>query len=438
MSSRQPSSGPTGRIRRNAVVRAAAKLLPAGLRRRLRTALGDGRTASPAASPVPAAPRSPHRPFVPDGTGTRPRMNAFGHFRGEFGVAEASRALVAAARAGGVEVALVSAGSIHARGGDLRLADEVGTESPHPINVLGVNANDTVALLDELGPDVTDGRHTIGFWFWELAAFPSAWLPAVDAVDEVWVASGFVRDAIAAVTAKPVTNVRLAVDATPSRPYTRAEFGIPDDPFAFLFTFSFNSYVARKNPQGVIDAFRAAFPPDDRRALLILKSLNGDKAPHLLQELRDVVGDDVRIRLLDGAMPRDEVFGLESVCDSYVSLHRSEGFGLGLAESMALGKPVVGTAYSGNLEFMDDTVSLLVDHRLIPVRAGEYPFPDGQVWAEPDVEGAARHMRRLVDDPAFARALGERARDRMRDEFGAAAVGARIARRLGEILDGRI
>jgi glycosyltransferase involved in cell wall biosynthesis len=363
-------------------------------------------------------------------------MNVFGHFRGEFGVAEASRALVAAARAGGVEVALVSAGIVHAGGGDLRLADEIGTDAPHPVNVLGVNANDTVALLEELGPDVTSGHYTIGFWFWELAGFPAAWLPAVDRIDEVWAASAFVRDAVAAVTTKPVRTVRLCVDATPSRAYTRAEFGLPEDPFVFLFTFSFNSYVARKNPQGVIDAFRAAFPPDDRRALLVLKSLNGDKAPHLLQALHDRIGRDDRIRLLDGAMPRDEVFGLESVCDSYVSLHRSEGFGLGLAESMALGKPVIGTAYSGNLEFMDDTVSLLVDHGLTPVRTSEYPFPDGQVWAEPDVEQAARHMRRLVDEPAFARALGERARDRMREEFSARAVGAGIARRLGEILDG--
>jgi glycosyltransferase involved in cell wall biosynthesis len=364
-------------------------------------------------------------------------MNMFGHFRGEFGVAEASRALVAAARAGGVEVALVSAGTIHATGGDLRLADQIGTDAPHPINVLGVNANDTVALLDELGPSVTSGRYTIGSWFWELAGFPSAWLPAVDRVDEVWAASGFVRDAVAAVTAKPVRVVRLAVDATPSRPYTRAEFDLPDDAFVFLFTFSFNSYIARKNPAGVIDAFRAAFPAGDRRALLVLKSLNGDKAPHLVAALEAQIAADDRIRLVDGAMPRDEVFGLESVCDSYVSLHRSEGFGLGLAESMALGKPVIGTAYSGNLEFMDETTSLLVGHGLVPVGPREYPFPDGQVWAEPDVEEAARHLRRLVDDRAFARALGERARERMQTRFSAAAVGAGIARRLGEILDGR-
>jgi glycosyltransferase involved in cell wall biosynthesis len=104
---------------------------------------------------------------------------------------------------------------------------------------------------------------------------------------------------------------------------------------------------------------------------------------------------------------------------------------------MALGKPVIGTAYSGNLEFMDETTSLLVGRALVPVGPREYPFPDGQVWAEPDVEEAARHMRRLVDDRDFARALGERARARMATEFGVAAVGAGIARRLGEILDGR-
>jgi glycosyltransferase involved in cell wall biosynthesis len=364
-------------------------------------------------------------------------MNVFGHFRGEFGVAEATRALVDAARAGGVRVALVSAGAAYAHGGDLRMAADIGTESPHPINVLGVNANDTVALLDRLGAEVADSRYTIGYWFWELARFPAVWLPAIERVDEVWTASTFVRDAVAAVTAKPVTTVRLAIDPKPSRPYVRSDFDLRDGPFIFLFTFSFDSYIARKNPQGVIDAFRTAFAPGDARAMLLVKSINGHKTPHLVARLRDAIAGDDRIRLVDRPMARDNVFGLESVCDAYVSLHRSEGFGLGLAESMALGKPVIGTAYSGNLEFMDETTSRLLDYRLTPVRPGEYPQSEGQSWAEPDVEQAAREMRRLVEDPAFARALGERAAARMLNDFSATAVGAGIARRLRGILDGR-
>ena len=299
-----------------------------------------------------------------------------------------------------------------------------------------MNANDTVQLMDQLGPDVIGGHHTIGFWFWELARLPAAWLGAVDRVDEIWVASGFVAETMRATTSKPVRVVRLAVDATPTRPYRRSEFGLADDAYTFLFTFNFNSYVARKNPLGTIAAFQAAFPDMSQPVALVLKPTNADGTGERMREVQAAIGRDPRITVIDRVMSRDEIFGLESVVDSYVSLHRSEGFGLGLAECMFLGKPVIGTAYSGNLEFMDETNSLLLDYRLIPVGDREYPFPEGQVWAEPDAGQAVEHMHRLVEDRAFGRAIGAKARKDMLARFSAGAVGAGIAGRLREILDG--
>jgi glycosyltransferase involved in cell wall biosynthesis len=363
-------------------------------------------------------------------------MNVIGHFRGEFGVAEAARSLVTSAQAAGVRVTLRSAHPRDAQGRDLRLAEAIGVEMPHPISVICVNANETAQLIDELGPEATHGRYLIGFWFWELSRLPEAWHGAIDRIDEIWVASEFVAEAMRAATSKPVRTVRLAVDATPSRTYRRSEFGLSEDAFTFLFTFNVNSYAARKNPLGTIAAFRKAFPEPSPRVELILKSTNLDQGSDRMRPLLEAIGSDERIRWIDRLLTRDEVFGLESVVDSYVSLHRSEGFGLGLAESMFLGKPVIGTAYSGNLEFMDETNSLLVDYRLVDVGAGEYPFPEGQVWAEPDVDRAAGLMRRLVDDRAFGHELGARARAHMLREFGNEAVGAGLAARLGAILDG--
>jgi glycosyltransferase involved in cell wall biosynthesis len=168
----------------------------------------------------------------------------------------------------------------------------------------------------------------------------------------------------------------------------------------------------------------------------VLKALSSDKAGDRIRPLWEAIDGDHRIQLLDRTMSRDEIFGLESVVDSYLSLHRSEGFGLGLAESMFLGKPVIGTAYSGNMEFMDETNSLLVDYHLTPVGEGEYPFPDGQQWAEPSEEHAAELMRRLVGDRAFGIDLGARARAHMQQHFSATAVGAGVADRLSQILDG--
>lgn len=422
----------------------AARLSP-GSRRAARRLVGrpspstvpsDRRPPTMEPRPAPIAPAVDLPPFVPDGSGSDPRMNVIGHFRGDFGMAEAARSLVTAAQAAGVRMALVSAHPNDARGTDLRLADAIGTETPYPINVLCVNANDTPQLVDQLGAEVIGAHYTVGFWFWELARLPAAWLGALDRVDEIWVASRFVAETMRAATSKPVRIVRLAVDATPTRPYQRSEFGLADDAYTFLFTFNFNSYVARKNPLGTIAAFRAAFPDVTRPVALVLKPTNADRTGERMREVQAAIGGDPRIQVIDRAMSRDEIFGLESVIDSYVSLHRSEGFGLGLAESMFLGKPVIGTAYSGNLEFMDGTNSLLLGYELTPVGHGEYPFPDGQVWAEPDAAHAVDHMRRLVDDRAFGRMIGAKARTDMQSRFSAEAVGAGIAARLREILDG--
>ena len=131
--------------------------------------------------------------------------------------------------------------------------------------------------MDDLGPVVVSGRYNIGFWFWELARLPSEWNGAVDRVDEIWVASRFVGDAMAGSTSKPVRTVRLAIDATPSRAYERTEFGLADDVFTFLFTFNFNSYVHAQEPARDDRAlFRTAFPNRDERVALVLKSTNGD------------------------------------------------------------------------------------------------------------------------------------------------------------------
>ena len=145
----------------------------------------------------------------------------------------------------------------------------------------------------------------------------------------------------------------------------------------------------------MISAFRRAFPKGNEPVDLVIKTTNGHRKDGDVRALRVAADADTRVRLVDGYLSRDEVYGLESVVDAYVSLHRSEGFGLGLAESMSLGKPVIGTAYSGNMEFMNAGNSCLVGYRL-GSGLGEYPFPDNQVWADPDLDDAVYHMRRLV------------------------------------------
>ncbi len=300
------------RVRGAAPIRWAVRRLSPETRRAVRRKVGapagvrrdpDPRAAADAARrAADQAVAAARPPFAPDGSGSDPRMNVIGHFRGESGMAEAARSLVTAAQSAGVRVALVSASPTDAKGTDLRFADAIGTDTPYPINVICVNANETVQLMDDFGPLLTAGRYNIGFWFWELSRLPAAWQGAVDRVDEIWVASRFVAETMAERTSKPVRTVRLAVDATPSRPYRRSEFGLPEDVFVFLFTFNFNSYAARKNPVATIDAFRKAFPEGDRRVALVLKPTNVDRGGERMRQLEAVIAGDDRIHVIDRAM----------------------------------------------------------------------------------------------------------------------------------------
>jgi glycosyltransferase involved in cell wall biosynthesis len=289
---------------------------------------------------------------------------------------------------------------------------------------------------DQIGPAlaateaVRSARtYRIGYWFWELPRIPPEWEAALDTVDEIWVASEFVGDAFRQVTDKPVTLVPMVVEpVSPAEtPRSRSE------PFTFLFSFDFHSYLERKNPRAVVDAFLAAFPSGGEPARLIVKTINGKAFRTELLALMSRASEDRRIEILDGYMSRDAMNELVAKADSYVSLHRAEGFGLGLAESMALGKPVIATAYSGNLAFMNAENSLLVSYRLVDVAPGQYMHGAGQQWAEPDIQDAAAKMRRLVEDRAFAADIGRRAQEYMKNHFSSSVSARAIIERLEAI-----
>lgn len=367
----------------------------------------------------------------PDRLEWNPRVNIAGYLTGDFGVAEVARLFVTAAECANVEIAFINIDARSTSRTNQTLANEFTTHNPFPINLLFVNADQTPRVLSELGGDFTRDRYTVGYWFWELAEFPAAWVPAIDCVDEVWVASEFVRAAIERVSNKPVRKVRCPVPAPPSRAYARKEFGLPDDRFVFLFTADLNSYAARKNPLGVVNAFRTAFPRGDESVFLYIKTINANRAQREVDSLLRAIDGDARIKMADRVLPRADVSGLLSVADCYVSLHRSEGLGIGLAEAMSLGKPVIGTGYSGNMEFMEPGNSCVVGYQMIDIKPGEYPFGEDQKWADPDIDHAAYFMRRVANDPAFCSRLGAAARARLQKDFSPKAIGQALA---GELI----
>jgi glycosyltransferase involved in cell wall biosynthesis len=318
----------------------------------------------------------------------------------------------------------------------LNRGDTVPLAPPIHADIVISHLNAETALEDHVWMrrmGVTARWH-IGYWAWELSDFPEEWMHAFGMYDEIWAATEFARAAFAKRSPKPVRLMPMAV-ALPAPPpgLDRLSFRLPPDRFLFFTSFDFRSFSARKNPEAAIRAFQIAFPQGDEPVSLVVKTLNAQDDNHAARRLHEIAHLDPRILLVDRTLGREEITGLMAACDAFVSLHRSEGFGRGPAEAMLLGKPVVVTAYSGNLDFCREDNACLVGSTLVPVREGEYPGWEGQVWADPDPSVAAAHMRRLVEDPEFASALGKRAAATIRAQYDAEVVGRAYAERLQEI-----
>jgi glycosyltransferase involved in cell wall biosynthesis len=301
------------------------------------------------------------------------------------------------------------------------------------INILHLNAESAFPDYQFLRRYRIGKARLIGYWAWELPKFPAEFSQAFSFVDAVWAATKFARDAFD-IGYRPITLMPMAVEIpTDLPPVDRSYFRLPLFRFLFLFNFDFKSHVTRKNPGAAITAFRRAFPRSDERVALMIKTINAESHPGEWQELRNLIGDDRRIILRDCQYTREEMSQLISLCDCYVSLHRSEGFGRGPAEAMLQGKPVIATNYSGNTDFMNADNSFLVDYRLEPVAEGAYPGACGQVWAEPDIAHAAAQMRRVYEDPEHARNVGARAVQFVLARHNAAEIGRIYRERLCEL-----
>jgi glycosyltransferase involved in cell wall biosynthesis len=367
-----------------------------------------------------------------------PAVNMVGYFKGVMGVGEHTRQLAAALRSQHIEVSTTNLRPVAAPE-DESLADPAafngavpGTGHAAYFNLLSVNADSVPAVASSLGEDFFTDRYSIGFWAWEVSAFPDRFAAAFAHLDEVWVGSRHVRDAVATHASVPV----LAIPQPVSLPDGFAEAGPPAGlpaGFRFLFSFDYLSVFERKNPLAVIHAFSRAFSPGSG-AVLIIKTLNDDHDPNAHQRLRAAAASHPDIHLLGQRLSTTERNGLMNASDCYVSLHRAEGFGYTLAESMWAGKPVIATGYSGNLDFMTTDNSYLVDYRIVPIGGGHDPYPPGGEWAEPNVEHAAALMREVFDHPDAAQRRGERAASEIRASHSPEVAGAVMAARLQRVL----
>ena len=359
----------------------------------------------------------------------RSGLNIAGYFKAELGVGEIARLVASAATREGLPVATVLNDRTLSR--QENAFEESSHDGPYSVTLVCANADEFPRAVDALPPDMRDRCYRIGFWFWETERLPEVYRHSSDLLDEIWVASDYVAAAVSPTVTKPVRICPVPVRQFDPAPMSRADLGAPEG-FLFLFMFDFLSSIQRKNPIGLVQAFCRAFRPGEGPTLM-LKSINGHLARGAQEALRAAIGDRPDVIAMDGYLASGARDALMQSCDCYVSLHRSEGFALTLAEAMTLGKPAIATAYSGNLAFMTAENSFLVPYRRASVPAGCGPYPEGDAWAEPDLDAAASIMRAVYENPALAADRAERGRIDVTERYSPARTTAFIRERLADI-----
>jgi glycosyltransferase involved in cell wall biosynthesis len=309
---------------------------------------------------------------------------------------------------------------------------------PGGIRIFHLNGNAVAAELarmDKRQPGFFRAGYNIVYPAWELPRYPDEWSRQLDRFDEVWTATDFVREVLQSSVSVPVRLLRNACEPEITEILGRRYFGLPEDRYLLLFSFDLWSLATRKNPFATIDAFRkliAARPKSNAHLVLKLNHPEADAAT--IERLRSTLaGLGDRVSLIAATMTNNEARNLTRCCDCYISLHRSEGFGRGPAEAMFFGKPALATGWSGNMEYMNAENSFPIRYELVPVREGEFPVFEGQVWAEADSDHAAEILVRLIDDPDHGRRVGERAREHMLRNFSDDVLGLAYRQRLSEI-----
>jgi glycosyltransferase involved in cell wall biosynthesis len=363
-------------------------------------------------------------------------VNLAGHITGDFGLAEAGRGTIRAMETARIPFALT----------DLKVGGQPNSDStyknfsndnPYPINIIQTNPNWVEQILagyfPGIGSEYFKGKYNIGVWLWELPVFPKEWQWAFDLFDEIWTPSNFCAEAFSAVSRVPVLKIPVSL-AFPKPSLTRENLNLPKDKFIFLFMFDFASSFERKNPFATVEAFKQAFGKSNQDVLLVLKFANSHYFPHLREQLTELTEGWPSIQFIDGHLPKAEIHALVNCCDCYVSLHRAEGFGLTMSEAMYYGKPVIATAYSSNMEFMNVGNSFPVKYDLVTTTEDYGAYPKGSVWAQADIDHAASVMKYTFENSQEARQVGAKAAQEIRALLGPQTVGIKIKNRLEFIM----
>jgi glycosyltransferase involved in cell wall biosynthesis len=357
-------------------------------------------------------------------------VNVIGYAYGQLGIGEDARMATKSLISAGIPTTIVNfkPGDTIPQN-DFSMNNYVGDDICFNVSIFCLTALETGRYFAEHGSKHFSRTFNIGYWPWELESWPAEWEHLFSLVDEAWASSMHTYKSIFSNSNVPVKHMPMAVMIPEASHLKRQDFGLPPDATLFLFSFDLNSTAKRKNPAACVEAFLLAFPlekyPATSSVGLVIKAHAPTKKHDEWEELLILRSMDPRIHLIQSTLSKQDLLALYKICDCFISLHRAEGFGRNIAESMLLGTPVITTAYSGNMDYTNGKNSYLVEYQLENLNDGDYPYGHGKFWAEPDIEQASLRMRQVFDDKYRRNSMALKAKQEIIRQYGSHSVGAR-------------
>lgn len=367
-----------------------------------------------------------------DRTANNDGVNLIGDIKMEIGLGQSNRFMADALQASEYPFTVFHYEQV----GLLRSQDEtwahaISNTTPYNINLIHINPHELSIAFSQLDKSIWKNRYNIGFWMWELEIFPEDWMPALNLVDEIWSASDFSTYGLRQITNKPVTTIPYALSVPTDPKFDRNYFNLPEDKFLYLAMYDSNSTLGRKNPVGAINAYKKAFPIENPNCGLVLKANNPQ------QEDLDLLSKHIEgyknIFIIPETLSKVEVNSLFEISDVYISLHRSEGFGLPPAEAMWVGTPIISTNWSATTEFMTPDTACLVDFDFITIENDIGPYKAGNRWADPHIDQAAEYMLKLYNDQVFYNTMSSKAQKHVQKLLSLEQAASKINNRIRDI-----
>lgn len=360
-------------------------------------------------------------------------VNLAGYVRAEMGLGQSCRCVAQGMKAAKIPFSVID----YQHGPNARMGDSTWESEmygmQYGINVTVINADQMLHAKTKLGKAYWDKRYQIAHYAWELPEYPEEWAKISEMFDEIWTPSTFCTDAIAAAVNRPVYTMPYVITPEIDTERSREYFGLPDNKFLFLCMFDVSSVMERKNPKGAVEAFLNAFDTDAENVGLVIKVNDPRKDPQVKAYLEELKMKNKNIFFINEVLTRSDVNSLIKCCDCFVSLHRSEGFGLVMAEAMYFEKPVIATNWSANTDFMNEENSCPVAYELTTLKRDYAVYKKGQTWADPSIEDCAYYMKQLVEDKDFYHKLAYAGRETILKMYGEQAAADAIWERMKEI-----